>query len=84
MTDSDQLLKCPTGIKVFDQITEGGLPKNRTTLVYGGAGSAGTLFGIDFLINGAQAAGWIDFVLPPNKMSNELHKLAKDFQNKKA
>ena len=48
-----QLQKCPTGIKGFDEITEGGLPKNRTTLVSGGAGSGKTLFGIDFLINGA-------------------------------
>jgi circadian clock protein KaiC len=30
-----QLTKCPTGIKGFDQITEGGLPKNRSTLVSG-------------------------------------------------
>ena len=47
-----QLQKCPTGIKGFDEITEGGLPKNRTTLVSGSAGSGKTLFGIDFLING--------------------------------
>jgi circadian clock protein KaiC len=49
----NQLYKCPTGIEGFDQITEGGLPKNRTTLVSGGAGSGKTLLGIDFLINGA-------------------------------
>ena len=54
-----QLQKCPTGIKGFDQITEGGLPKNRTTLVSGSAGAGKTIFGIDFLINGA-----IDFNEP--------------------
>jgi KaiC/GvpD/RAD55 family RecA-like ATPase len=48
-----RLIKCPTGIKGFDQITEGGLPKNRTTLVSGSAGSGKTLLGLDFLINGA-------------------------------
>jgi len=48
-----QLQKCPTGIKGFDEITEGGLPKNRTTLVSGSAGSGKTLLGLDFLINGA-------------------------------
>src|SRR5450759_563566 len=48
----NQLDKCPTGIKGFDEITEGGLPKNRTTLVCGDAGSGKTLLGIDFLING--------------------------------
>ena len=52
-SDYKQLQKCPTGIKGFDEITEGGLPKNRTTLVSGSAGSGKTLLGIDFLINGA-------------------------------
>jgi len=49
----DKSLKCPTGIKGFDQITEGGLPRNRTTLISGGAGSGKTLMGIDFLVGGA-------------------------------
>jgi len=49
----NQTQKCLTGIKGFDQITEGGLPKNRTTLISGSAGSGKTLLGIDFLINGA-------------------------------
>lgn len=52
-TKHNKLLKCPTGIKGFDEITEGGLPKNRTTLVSGNAGSGKTLLGIDFLIKGA-------------------------------
>ncbi|MEX2437504.1 MAG: circadian clock protein KaiC [Candidatus Paceibacterota bacterium] len=47
-----QSQKCATGIKGFDEITEGGLPKNRITLISGSAGSGKTLFGIDFLING--------------------------------
>ena len=50
-----QILKCSTGIKGLDQITEGGLPKNRTTLIYGGAGSGKTLLGLDFLIKGASS-----------------------------
>jgi circadian clock protein KaiC len=51
----NQILKCPTGIKGLDQITEGGLPKNRTTLIYGGAGSGKTLLGLDFLVKGASS-----------------------------
>ena len=47
-----QLQKCPTGIKGFDEITEGGLPRNRITLISGGPGSGKTLLGIDFLVNG--------------------------------
>jgi len=49
----NKLLKCLTGIKGFDEITEGGLPQNGTTLVSGNAGSGKTLFGVDFLIKGA-------------------------------
>ena len=52
-TTRHQLHKSPTGIKGFDEITKGGLPKNRITLVGGGTGSGKTLFGIDFIINGA-------------------------------
>jgi len=45
--------KCPTGIAGFDQITEGGLPRNRTTLITGSPGSGKTLWGIDFVVAGA-------------------------------
>jgi circadian clock protein KaiC len=47
------LQKSPTGIQGFDEITAGGLPKGRPTLVCGGAGCGKTLFGIEFLIRGA-------------------------------
>lgn len=45
--------KTPTGIAGLDQITEGGFPKNRSTLICGGPGAGKTIFGIEFLINGA-------------------------------
>jgi len=47
------LLKSPTGIQGFDEITGGGLPSGRPTLVCGGAGCGKTLFGMEFLIRGA-------------------------------
>ncbi len=46
------LLKSPTGIQGFDEITGGGLPTGRPTLVCGGAGCGKTLFGIEFLVRG--------------------------------
>lgn len=49
----DFLEKEPTGIEGFDEITEGGLPKGRPTLVAGGAGSGKTLFAMEFLLRGA-------------------------------
>jgi circadian clock protein KaiC len=47
------LQKCPTGIAGLDQITRGGLPRGRTTLVCGGSGSGKTLLGMEFLVKGA-------------------------------
>ena len=47
------LPKSPTGILGFDEITLGGLPAGRPTLVCGGAGCGKTLFGIEFLVRGA-------------------------------
>ena len=52
-----QIGKAPTGIDGFDQITGGGLPRGRTTLVCGGAGCGKTLFGVQFLVNGAVQHG---------------------------
>jgi circadian clock protein KaiC len=46
------LLKSPTGIKGFDEITGGGLPAGRPTLVCGGAGCGKTLFAMEFLVRG--------------------------------
>ena len=47
------LPKSPTGIPGMDEITGGGLPKGRPTLITGGAGCGKTLFAMEFLINGA-------------------------------
>ncbi|HLJ45418.1 MAG TPA: circadian clock protein KaiC [Bryobacteraceae bacterium] len=52
-----RLPKSPTGIAGFDEITLGGLPKGRPTLVCGGAGCGKTLFGIEFLVRGAELYG---------------------------
>lgn len=48
-----QLRKTPTGINGLDEITLGGLPKGRPTLLCGGPGSGKTLIGIEFVVNGA-------------------------------
>ncbi len=47
------LPKCQTGIRGLDEITEGGLPKGRPTLVCGNAGCGKTLLAMEFLIRGA-------------------------------
>ena len=51
------LAKTPTGIRGLDEITRGGLPKGRPTLVCGGPGSGKTLLALTFLVNGALQFG---------------------------
>lgn len=51
------LPKAPTGIAGLDEITDGGLPKGRPTLVCGGAGSGKTLFSMEFIVRGATNYG---------------------------
>lgn len=47
------LPKAPTSIQGLDEVTGGGLPKGRPTLVCGGAGCGKTLFAMEFLVHGA-------------------------------
>src|SRR5437764_10848673 len=47
------LLKAPTGIQGLDEVTGGGLPKGRPTLVCGGPGCGKTLLAMEFLVRGA-------------------------------
>jgi circadian clock protein KaiC len=48
-----QLPKSPTGIQGLDEITGGGLPKGRPTLICGSAGCGKTLLAMEFLVRGA-------------------------------
>jgi circadian clock protein KaiC len=47
-------LKVRTGIEGFDEITNGGLPRGRTTLIEGGPGSGKTIMALQTLVNGAR------------------------------
>src|SRR5450755_3193976 len=51
------LPKAPTGIRGLDEITRGGLPHGRSTLVTGDTGSGKTLLGLHFLVAGAREHG---------------------------
>ena len=52
-----RLPKALTGIRGLDEITVGGLPRGRSTLVTGGTGSGKTLLGLQFLVAGARDYG---------------------------
>ncbi len=51
------LVKCPSGIEGLDEITRGGLPEGRPSLVCGGPGCGKTVLVMEFLINGARRFG---------------------------
>lgn len=51
------LPKAPTGITGLDEITGGGLPKGRPTLICGSAGCGKTLFSMEFIVRGAMQFG---------------------------
>lgn len=56
-SDLAPLAKAPTGISGFDDISFGGLPAGRPTLITGGAGSGKTMFAMEFLVRGATQFG---------------------------
>src|SRR5215470_4116340 len=67
-----QLLKSPTGIEGFDEITGGGLPAGRPALVCGGAGCGKTLFAMSFLVHGATRFDEPGVFMSFEESSNEL------------
>jgi circadian clock protein KaiC len=66
------LPKTPTGIAGLDEITEGGLPKGRPTLICGEAGTGKTLFSIEFIVNGATKYGEPGVFVAFEEKSEEL------------
>ncbi|MDA8164309.1 MAG: circadian clock protein KaiC [Desulfobacteraceae bacterium] len=77
-----QLPKSPTGISGFDQITEGGVPRGRPTLVCGGPGSGKTLFSMEFLVKGAVEYGepgvFVAFEERPEELTKNVASLGFD------
>ena len=66
------LEKCLTGIDGLDQITNGGLPRGRPTLVAGGPGCGKTLFGIEFVVRGILRYGEPGVILALEERAEDL------------
>jgi circadian clock protein KaiC len=66
------LPKSPTSIQGLDEITGGGLPKGRPTLVCGGAGCGKTLFAMEFLVRGATQYNEPGVFISFEETANEL------------
>jgi circadian clock protein KaiC len=69
-----QLVKCPTGIKGLDDITGGGLPQGRPTLVCGSAGCGKTLLSMEFIVRGAMEFGEPGLFVSFEESAEELAK----------
>ncbi len=71
-----QIDKLITGIPGFEWISEGGLPKNRTTLIAGSSGSAKTIFSVQFLVEGIlqfdEKAVFVTFEESPEEIKRNM------------
>jgi circadian clock protein KaiC len=74
--------KVPSGIRGLDEITNGGLPKGRTTLITGGAGCGKTMFGMEFLFCGALKYGdpgvFVSFEENPEELTENVSSMGKN------
>src|SRR5512134_3910282 len=70
--NAPRLPKAATGIQGLDEITDGGLPRGRPTLVCGSAGCGKTLLAIEFLVRGATQFGEPGVFLAFEETAGEL------------
>lgn len=78
------LAKISTGIDGFDEITGGGVPRGRPTLVCGGPGCGKTLFALQFLINGAlqgEPAIFVSFEETEDDLVKNVRSLGYDLED---
>lgn len=89
-TDNGKFIlpKTPTGIEGLDEITEGGFPKGRPTLICGSAGCGKTLLSTQFLINGIEKYNepgiFMSFEEPSSDLSLNVKSLGFDLEKLKA
>lgn len=80
-----RLIKAPTGINGLDEITGGGLPQGRPTLVAGNAGCGKTLLAMEFLVQGAlkydTPGVFVCFEETPQDLESNFSSLGYDLPN---
>ncbi len=79
-----RLTKAPTGIQGLDEVTGGGLPKGRVTLLCGSAGCGKSLLAMEFLVHGAVRYGepgvCMDFEETEEKLAANVASLGFDLR----
>lgn len=77
--------KALSGIRGLDEITGGGLPRGRTTIVCGGTGSGKTMLGVEFLVRGAvefnEPGVLVAFEEPPEEIARNVASLGFDLKD---
>jgi circadian clock protein KaiC len=68
------LEKSRTGIVGFDEVTDGGLPKGRPTIVCGGPGCGKTMFALEFLVRGAKDFNEPGVLMTFEETTDEMNK----------
>jgi circadian clock protein KaiC len=88
MMDSPPIIgiqKAPTGIPGLDEVTSGGLPAGRPTLICGSAGCGKTLMAMEFLIRGATEYGepgvFVSFEEQPEELTQNVRSLGFDLED---
>src|SRR5580704_12615470 len=76
-TVKPQLEKARTGISGFDEITKGGVPQGRPTIVCGGPGCGQTMFAVEFLVRGATEFGEPGLLMTFEETAAEMNKNVK-------
>jgi circadian clock protein KaiC len=77
------LPKAPSGIRGLDEITGGGLPRGRPTLVCGSAGAGKTLFSVEFLVRGIEMGEpgvFMAFEEPAEELAQNVKSLGFDLE----
>src|SRR5579863_9447375 len=78
------LEKAPTGIRGLDEISGGGLPRGRTSIVCGGPGCGKTMLGLEFLVRGVEEFGepgvLLAFEETPEEMTRNVASLGFDLK----
>jgi circadian clock protein KaiC len=67
-----QVAKVTTGIAGLDELTQGGLPRGRPTLVSGRAGCGKTVLGLEFIVRGAAESGEPGVIVSFEETAEEL------------
>src|SRR3954467_5346609 len=79
------LAKAPTGIEGLDEVTGGGPPGGRPTLICGSAGCGKTLFALEFLVHGATQFGepgvFFAFEETPEELAQNVRSLGFDLED---